>query len=383
MVLRRNYFLDSSVIALLVIIYFALPKAVEFHVTGNSSAYLGPWYIQRYALIALCMIYCVIRGFDIPYTRGEFVALMGIILFTILNVAAGKPATVWGFSGSIAAFIIFKRYKLGLYEVKGSIYVLCLIAVIIYIGQYFIYRNYARFVASFLDPNISGYYLFLASVILRANRRKITNIIYLIAIFLGFMSLSRNFVLAVLLFEAFLFIFKKRPKAMLGFKKPVLIMSLLSILGIISLSHVFLARETDIAANQGGVGRVTTLADKSNATRFRANEFFLDRIENGHLIFSGNGDGRYSSRLSFHMPHNAFFRAVFRYGMLCAIALMALFIGVGNYFFKTTIFNRAMIISLFGYYWFLGDFITGPELMLFCVVNMLIRYSLSESKFAA
>lgn len=380
MLQRQKYFLDSSVIAVLIVIYFVLPKAMEFHVTGNASTYLGPWYMQRYALIALCLVYCVIRGFDVSYSKGEFVALVGAVLFTVLNIAAGKPATVWGASGSVAALILFKRYKLGFYEIQKPIYVLCVVAASIYVGQYLVYRNYTRFVASFIDPNISGYYLFLACVLLRVNRRKITNILYCIGLFFGFMSLSRNFVLAVLVFELLLLVFKKRPRFLLGMKKSVFVITLLSVVGIILLSHVFLAQETSAAANQAGLSRLTTFFDQSNTTRFQANEFFLSRVESGHLIFSGNGDGRYSPQIDFHMPHNAFFRAAFRYGVVCTLVLMGIFIGIGNYFFRATMFNRAMIIALFTYYWFLSDFITGPELMLFCVINMLVDYRVNRSE---
>lgn len=356
----------------LVVIYFVLPKATAFHVTGNSAAYLGPWYMQRYALVALCLVYCVMRGFDVPYSRAEFIALLGAALFTLVNFVAGNPATVWGVSGSAAALILFKRYKLGLCEISKPVYVLCIVAACVYVSQYLVYRNYTRFVASFIDPNISGYYLFLACVLLRTNGRKVTNLVYCAALFLGFMSLSRNFLLAALLFECSLFVFRKRPRTLRKLKKPVFVLAVASVIGIICLSHVFLAHEADAAANQAGTSRLTTLDDQSNTTRFKANEFFLSRVASGHLIFSGNGAGRYSSQVDFHMPHNAFFRAAFRYGVVCAIVLIMIFVALGNYFFKASIYNRAMIIALFAYYWFLGDFITGPELMLFCVVSMLV-----------
>ncbi|WP_315983504.1 hypothetical protein [Aliamphritea spongicola] len=100
------------------------------------------------------------------------------------------------------------------------------------------------------------------------------------------------------------------------------LITLLSIGAITGLSYFYVGF-VDFREDIGGSKeRLTTIADSSNYLRFAANIDFIDRVAEGDFIIVGNGSN-IDDRTS-HRPHNAFFRAGYRYGIL--LSILAVFI---------------------------------------------------------
>lgn len=244
---------------------------------------------------------------------------------------------------------------------------------LLYASQYFFYSLNGRPVASFIDANISGYYLFLAASYFRAKR---SFLLYILLVVLGSIGFSRNFYLAILLLEALLLIGKRLPTSRQLFGNPALTMTLCSLLLVFGVTFIFSQGEFDLEANKGSADRLVEFTDESNANRFLANVHFFDLLLDGEILLVGAGAAKIDDT---HRPHNAFFRSVYRYGLLPSVLCFFMFFYVFNRFYAVSAFHKAFLISLFAYYSLLNDFITGSELFLLAVMCHLIKVSMPRS----
>ncbi|WP_144289489.1 hypothetical protein [Domibacillus epiphyticus] len=109
------------------------------------------------------------------------------------------------------------------------------------------------------------------------------------------------------------------------------------------------------------------IADSSNYSRFSANLDFVNRILQGDFLVMGNGTTM--DEQSHHRPHNAFFRAMYRYGFIVGLIAILIFNEIMNKYVKN---NFEIIGALMAYYMLLNDFITGNELILTLLILLLI-----------
>jgi hypothetical protein len=117
----------------------------------------------------------------------------------------------------------------------------------------------------------------------------------------------------------------------------------------------------------GDFRRITNIVDSSNYNRFRTNIEFFERVLQGDFLVVGNGTSK--DELSDYRPHNAFFRAMYRYGVILGICAIIFY---GKILRQYLLKYFEIIMGLFAYYMVLNDFITGIELILITVFFIVI-----------
>ncbi len=355
-------------ILIFLFIYFVLPKSLVLIVSGDFRLipnYLNFWFIQRYLLVSLCFLYVIynlgVGGLRFSYREYFFFIFMS--LFSAVQIATEQFVVFYSVIGSLTGYILLKKIG-SINYINPKVSFLITIFMLAYVIQFLFYRVGGRITSSFLDPNISGYYLFLIYCYFRSSSTKSLSGL---VIFVGFVTLSRNFILSVMLFELInlLLVFSLVKKVMGKLRTGFLV--LMSTI-LVSITSYWIVEDNSYSETIGGdVSRLSSLNDGSNYSRASANTDFLNRVSKGAFIIFGNGN-EMDSRSS-HRPHNAFFRAAYRYGIILAILSVLVYCHIANFYI---ISNPAFIISLFAYYSILNDFITGNELVLFTIFCHLI-----------
>ncbi len=354
-----------------VFIYFALPKSFDVDYFGayrEVSYSLGFWFQQRYLLVALALIFLIVSVFHIGVTRRlAILMVIGVAVSTAqlyFNQYFGYYVVI---GGAASAYVVrsIDVVKLGK---KEWVFVFC--CLLLYASQYLFYRINGRITASFLDPNISGYYFFLSYLLLRGLGSKLLNACLITIAIIG---LSRNLILAIVVFELISFLSKKLSLANIFLRVKGWWLVLGSILLVVWISFFYVNNVDFDEGVGGGEDRLTTVADSSNYLRFMANVEFLERVSEGEFWLVGNGSKM--DEKSTHRPHNAFFRASYRYGILLAFIGVLFFLDVLKVFQS----QYALIFSLFAYYCLLNDFITGNEIVLLSIV-LGLKYKMGVKK---
>ncbi len=348
----------------LIVFYYVLPKSFIFQVGGNFrefNYFLEPWFIQRYLILIVCVLYVLMMflSSQVKLTKGLMVGVILSLVLSLGQLLAGEYVFLYAMVGALTSYILFLDIRSNKVSVWFSN--LIVIAMFTYVLQYAVYRAGGRITTSFLDPNISGYYLLLAYSVFRFGGYRALSIIALV---MGGLSLSRNFYLAVFLFEVLqLSTLKEYLKSFSVFRSPYSI-ALLSIVTVLIFS-VMMLKVSDINSTIGDTSdRLSNINDGSNYSRAKANVDMLERMSEGEFIFIGNGDG--VDLKTEHRPHNAFLRAIYRYGLL--ISLFVIFVSL--YVMRIVSENTyPLFISVFAYYTLLNDFITGPEIVLLLAVS--------------
>jgi hypothetical protein len=365
---RRLDWVSSLFVGLIFLVYFVFPKSLTMVVDGRFDEfglYLGPWYFQRYLLMFICALYFFVKflGGKVLLTRDVLIFILFMLAFGLISGVGGEFVFVYAYCGFSAYFLMtnIKYARPSPLLVKFVIF-----CVLVYSCQYFIYRVGDRFTGGFLDPNISGYYLFLCYAILRSLNKKT---LFFIVVFVGIMSFSRNFLLAVFLFEilrsrTFEYIFMRLPVL----KSPVFLISI-SLLFVTVFTSFMLNSNNVNETIGGGVERLSNLRDESNYHRAEANYDMFERMLDGEFVFLGNGSEKDADTAT--RPHNSFLRAIYRYGLLVSLLSFFVFSMVLSFSMK---YSPELSISVFAYYTLLNDFITGPDLILFLCVAYLCKY---------
>jgi len=190
---------------------------------------------------------------------------------------------------------------------------------------------------------------------------------------LGLLSLSRNFILAVLIYEFLHLLCVKTflKKYIVAYALPWLV-TLLSIFCLLIFSIFYTGKYINAESSGGDKSRLYQLVDSSNYLRFKANLDYVSNLNAGHYLLIGNGS-EMDERVS-HRPHNAFFRAGYRYGAIIGVLSIVAYIMVSSFIFKD---SPIYVLSLFSYYVLLNDFITGNELVLFTIIGLFMKPQLS------
>ncbi|MGF1848316.1 hypothetical protein [Vibrio lentus] len=359
---------------LFLVIYFVVPKSLDFHIPGEEFSeignYLSLWKYQRIIIFCLCVFYLIVLGFHwLKKSSNSYNVSFFVLLFSLLPIFYFLTGyeVLYGLIGSITALVFIDNSRYNNFINPKYISIIFML----YIIQYLFYKVGGRNTSSFLDPNISGYYLFLIYCLLRAINTKYSILLALISIFFGVMSLSRNFILAVFLFELFVvfhFVFKEGlfKRLITGFN-----VSVLSVI-LVMVGSYYIAEYSSINdVITDSSERYLNIEDGSNYLRALANIDFFIRIMDGEFIFYGNGSAIDS--FTSHRPHNAFFRAIYRYGLIPSLFMFVVFIIVFNRFVNVSKYSFALLLSVFAYYSILNDFITGPELVLLSIILTLIN----------
>ncbi|WP_257285715.1 hypothetical protein [Endozoicomonas sp. SESOKO1] len=364
---KRNIDTLSNIfLALFFLVYFAIPKSTSFIVPGDFRLipeYLTPWYIQRYALLLLVFAYfsyyLLIKQIKVNKTAIQTIFWFGV--FVCFQMLYEDFVSFYAYLAAASAYILL--LNLNNKVIGESTLRLLFLFCFLYVLQFCFYRIGVRITSSFLDPNISGYYLFLCYLIFRTSKKYFLSTTALLA---GALTLSRNFYLAVFLYEVVNLEYIENFLKNTLFLNSVLKITILSIITVSAASYYIVNSDNYNITIGSTYERLTNLNDGSNYSRAKANIVMLERLGEGDFIFRGQGTGMDAN--SEHRPHNAFFRAIYRYGLFIALLSIGFFIYCANLFLN---YNYAIVISLFSYYSILNDFVTGNELILFVLVNFV------------
>ncbi|MFC3286226.1 hypothetical protein [Litchfieldella rifensis] len=368
--MKLNY--HKLIIFVVLILYFVAPKSMTINYIGDFKeipGHLGPWYIERLLLLGVCLAYICISFCYGKFNHKEMSVFFFLSSIAVIQFLDGNPVAFYAVIGSSAAYALLKSHN-ELNFTKREITIIVLL-ILCYPLQYVFYRLGTRTTASFLDANISGYYLFLCYIVLRnASNFWIRSILPGLMMIAGVMSLSRNFILAIFLFELFNFSLIRIKLYQVDTKYRLLKASHLTVVTtfLVLMTSVYLVSQPYEKAT-GSTERLTNLQDGSNYKRALANTLMLERIfEKGDFLLYGNGTEKDS--VEAPRPHNAFFRAIHRYGLPLALACFPIFFMVIDGF---RLGNYGAVLGLFSYYSILNDFITGTELLLLVIMLTIMR----------
>lgn len=349
------------------ILYFLLPKSFVFNAGGDFrefSYFLGPWYLQRYILMFLCLAVFIVAFFSRMIMMGTGFWLVFIVFgaFGVVSALYGDVTFIYAYCGVLGAYSLLSVFNYKPCIPRSWLYLYALL-MFSYSFQYLFYSAGGRHVASFLDPNISGYYLFLTYAFFRYCGFKFFAIFSLV---MGLLSLSRNFYLAVFLFEVLFYLTSRGIVAKSSILRNPFFVFFLSMAAVVSMSYYVVYQANVTETIGGSADRLTNVMDGSNYARSHANTDMIDRILSGDFLYVGNG-AEYDGQTE-HRPHNAFFRAIYRYGL--PIGVLVLFLSL-LYMKKVSKDTYPLLVGVFTYYSILNDFISGPELSLLLIVSYL------------
>jgi len=125
----------------------------------------------------------------ISLSRGFItLAMLGLVI-AIVQFFFDEFVFLYAYIGALTVYVLYEDLKLNFLNFKVAN--LLALLMFTYVLQYALYRVGGRITASFLDPNISGYYLFLAYSVFRFGQYKILSIV---ALSFGVLSLSKIFI---------------------------------------------------------------------------------------------------------------------------------------------------------------------------------------------
>lgn len=221
---------------------------------------------------------------------------------------------------------------------------------------------------SAIDPNFSGYYFFLFFLLCwKMNFKKIGVII----ISIGLMTLSRNFLLAILLFSIFsanaIQVLCRKLKILNYYLLVLISMSLLLIGGLYYLKNVKIDYRYSNSSD-----RLLDVKDESNQERFLINTIVVSNIyADPYNFLWGKSQSEYKAKLYKKFPHNAFLALIIGHGLLLSIVYLIFFGKIFNQNFDA---NIPYIFSLFAYFLFLtGGAISGVEILYYSFIFEFTR----------
>jgi len=360
-------------IVLFIVVYFALPKSLLLDYRGSYQEvgdHLSIWFKQRFLLLSICIIISAVLIYLKGLTKSQTILIISMGLVSTIQVSHGFYFGIYPMIGATTAFLLCNYRNAVLPWVRSA----SIFFILLYPIQYLFFSIHDRPTASFLDANISGYYLFLTYLICRhLDKSYLTSFMAIIVFTLGLLSLSRNFILAVLIYEFLHLLCVKTflKKYIVAYALPWLV-TLLSIFCLLIFSIFYTGKYINAESSGGDKSRLYQLVDSSNYLRFKANLDYVSNLNAGHYLLIGNGS-EMDERVS-HRPHNAFFRAGYRYGAIIGVLSIVAYIMVSSFIFKD---SPIYVLSLFSYYVLLNDFITGNELVLFTIIGLFMKPQLS------
>lgn len=225
---------------------------------------------------------------------------------------------------------------------------------------------FVRPVINWYDPNYSGFFLFCFYLYLRKENRKILSLIVFI---LGFLTLSRNYILAQLLY-----IILEKSNFIKNIIKKLRINNFIKLtlicLVILTITENFILTSEMKSYNQNDFSRLYTFQDASNNDRFTANKKFKEQITKNPLSYQFGVDiDEYTKVVFRNTPHNFIYSFIVNYGFYFMIIYIFVFSKIYQRVFIYD--NFSYIISLFLYYIFLGVGLQGyPSLLIFFILTI-------------
>lgn len=323
--------------------------------------------VRIISLIFVCIAFLLVAINKIHFTYRDFLrSSVALILAVFIPLYTGRSVFESIF---LIVFIIIAYYvsKSPLKLNKSLLLFLIIITFISFVIQLSVYRSENRIVLSIGESNYTGFAIFFLFLLCQmANCKKLG----LIAIFLGILTLSRNFVLSVLLFYIFDQVeILKRFVIRIGIINVLFVSHIL--LFFLSLYFVSNFKSQD-KNEERNLHSYTTYEDKSNYYRFLANILFVNEIvQHPQENLLGRDRDEYVKNVFVNIPHNSIFQIILYYGLL----LGGIYIFLLLYFFKISVNsdNVPIIMGLLFYFLFLGGGLSGMYIILLAYVLALSR----------
>jgi len=241
---------------------------------------------------------------------------------------------------------------------------------VVYLSFLFVVYQLATFrflgtvpVLSWIDPNYSGYYIFMFSIFSKNSGFKKISVALIL---LGLLTLSRTYILAIIIFLLFDNI-EYLKQLVFKFKLAEFFrLMIISLVVVMIIGSLFIASDKKRSHfSDRGIERIFSVDDLSNLYRFTANKKFADSIlSNPSYYFFGVNTVDYQFDVFMNTPHNSFLALIVNYGIFFAFPFILIYGMSFNKLFTKD--NVPLIISHFIFYSFLGAGIQGfPGLLLF------------------
>lgn len=215
-----------------------------------------------------------------------------------------------------------------------------------------------RPVLSYIDPNYSGYCIFCLFLFSwYSNCRKIA----ICLILCGLLTLSRNFILAILIF---LVVEKISVVRMFILRFSYMKILLLGYIVLFIISSLYIARFADMALENATMEKdVTQMIDRSNLDRFTANILFIEDIsENVTKYLWGLDLETYTNNVFRNAPHNSLLQLILNYGLFFSIFYICILSYIFRQYRKAPRFVGAYA-ALLAYFLLLGGGIYGIQVI--------------------
>lgn len=258
------------------------------------------------------------------------------------------------------------RMKPSIYK-RGIIFISTISIVMLFI--YNITYDGRHFLSDTLDANYSGYYIFLLFVISDKFGYKIMS---KIIAFIGFFTLSRNYILAIIMYIILDFNVLKRSCQYILKKKYInfITLSLICIIGVIFITYWYTGNfDYSMINKYSSSYRNFNLWDGSNNTRFNGNIIFFNEIlENRKIYLWGINEIQYMENVRTIFPHNAYFLGIIRFGVLFIPYLILFSTAIKK---ENIIKNYKVILTVLIFMSILGLGINGIDILLLslCLKN--------------
>ncbi len=358
--IKTTFNIDSFIFHYVYLITFVTIYLLNNHSSSNLFGYTKIFNLVTTMFLLFLLFYkLLLSNFKIKINKFDFIIfalILSVVLFTILT----RKYINFHWIYLIFAYIFFyKDIKLN-ENFKKLVLTIVFFSVIYQIST--IRFDGIRPVINWYDPNYSGFFIFVLFLFLRYEKMRIMSYIILA---LGFLTLSRAYVLAVLIF----FVLNNLPFLLTFIKKFKLnhffVILFISFIPLFFIEKYFVSQDVRLHAATSENKKLSSIADASNQDRFTANILFKeDLFENIQKYQFGVNIEDYVEDVFRNTPHNAFYTIIINYGLYFFILYFIIFAKIYDKFFTKQ--NIPIIISLFSYYMLLGAGIQGyPGLLVF------------------
>jgi len=317
--------------------------------------------VRMISFAYILILILLLLSLRLHFSHKELIIIMFLFVVSVLISFAGSRGilhfALLAIYMGVAFFVVKRKASLN----KRMVNISLLLIFISFVIQLSTFRFHARPVLSIIDPNFSGFYIFLVFLLCRKMNMKMMSYVFL---FMGALTLSRNFYLAVFVF----FLFTHMKKLCFFFLK-------LKFVNVVIFSHVallimgfyFVLTFDDQIYYDQTLSRIAQVEDRANFYRFSANIFFWHDLLNSPFdSFYGREVEEYAENVFAVVPHNVLFKTIMSYGLFVGIVyLLCMF-----YLFKLnySVMNMPYIISLLMYFLFLGAGAVNLDLVFIFII---------------
>lgn len=225
---------------------------------------------------------------------------------------------------------------------------------------------------TWIDPNYSGFYIFILFSISRLLKLKFLSMIIVV---LGLLTLSRNFVLAIAVY----FVVERFGKSKILFKPIKKVgfigMTLIAVVLLIGLESTFISSESVYAQND--FDRFYNVVDASNNDRLTANVLLRESLSESPInYFFGVDKDFYTENIFRNTPHNSLLMSIVIFGIFFTIIMF--FVMHGLFGSILSRFNLPLFCGLLVYQNVLGVGHYGLALVLVFFIMNSSRESLRK-----